>query len=109
MRTVADKKTLEQMREEAARLRKKRARKSLIENVLLGIVIAVAVVALVALLFSIGGAVFYLAWNLGVVNLVAAAGGSVSTINFWTAIGGSVAVGIIRGIFRREQTAAVKS
>lgn len=69
----------------------------------LGSVLAAAatlfvIVALAALVFAFG-------WNLGVVGLAAAAGASVSTIGFWTAFGGVIALSVVRGLVRTFTTA----
>ncbi len=43
-----------------------------------------------------------LAWNVGVVALVAAAGGSVSGISYWGAIGVTFAYLILRGLLHKS-------
>ena len=68
-------------------------------NVLLGCVTVLTIFAVIALF---GGLIFWLAWNLGVVGIVSAAGGSVDTIGYWTAVGGSLAVAVLSRIFRRR-------
>lgn len=62
----------------------------------------VAILAFIATIILLGGLVFWIAWNVGVVALVAAAGGSVGKISFWAAVGGSLAVGILSRIFTRS-------
>lgn len=62
----------------------------------------VAILAFIATIILLGGLIFWLAWNVGVVALVAAAGGSVGKISFWAAVGGSLAVGILSRIFTRS-------
>lgn len=93
------------VREEAAKQREKRKRRERGENILVGFLGVVLILGLVAAAVAFGGAIFYVAWNLGVVNIAAAVGGSVSTISYWTAIGGSLAVGILSRIFRRAPAA----
>lgn len=90
----------------AARLKayKKKQRLSLLGTVLLVIGAVVGVAALLALCLGLGALVFLVAWNVGIVHLVAAAGGSVGTIGFWTALGGSLAVGILKGIVHGNAT-----
>ena len=56
------------------------------------------VVALFAAFVLLGGLIFWLAWNIGVVAIVAAAGGTVGKISFWAAVGASLAVGILKRI-----------
>lgn len=72
-----------------------------IETILVGLLILAAIAGIVALFAAfvmLGGLIFYLAWNLGVVGVVGAAGGTVSTIDFWTAVGASLFLGIIKGV-----------
>lgn len=55
-------------------------------------------VALVVV-FVISALLILVGWNVGVVALVAACGGSVSTISFWTALGVAFAITVIKGLF----------
>lgn len=92
----------------AEKRRRKFARRDLAASIAAAVAVVAGVVALVAAVWAIGAALFYVAWNLGVVNIAAAAGGSVGTINFWTALGGSFAVGILARIFRRAPAVQTK-
>lgn len=92
------------IREEAVKQRKAWKRRELRQNILVAVLGSLAVVGVIAAIIAFGGLIFFAAWNLGVVNIASAAGGSVATINFWTAIGGSLAVGILSRIFRRTPT-----
>lgn len=66
------------------------------------VVLAVVLILGVAVLVHLfGGLIVLLAWNLGVVNVVAASGGSVATIGYLTAVGVSIALTFLRGIFQR--------
>jgi hypothetical protein len=64
-----------------------------------GIGILGIIVALVFLLSCIGAAILFFGWNLGVVALVAACGGHVAKIGFWTAYFVSLALSVVKGIF----------
>ena len=66
--------------------------------VVLFIIVAVISLAIASLVWAFFAVVILLAWNVGVVGIVGAAGGSVSTIGFWTAFGAAAAIGIIKGI-----------
>lgn len=95
--------------EERAKRARKMKRRDRATTVAAAVLVGVGIVALLALVFGIGAAMFYLAWNLGVVNIAAACGAEVATINFWTALGGSFAVGILSRIFRRTPAASVEA
>lgn len=56
-------------------------------GLILGLVLIIPLIAL-------------LAWNLGVVGIAAAAGASVGTINYWTALGVSAAYILLRGVLK---------
>lgn len=58
---------------------------------LLGVPLGLVIVALL----------FLFAWNVGLVAIVAAAGGSVSKIGFWTALAGVFVIMFVRSIFQR--------
>jgi hypothetical protein len=58
------------------------------------------IVAIVVLVLLIGTAVVFFGWNLGVVALVAACGGTVGKISFWTAFFINIAIGVLRGLFK---------
>lgn len=58
----------------------------------------VAILCIIIVAVLLGGLFFWLAWNLGVVGVVAAAGGSVGKISFWTGVGATLAVGILARI-----------
>ena len=62
------------------------------------------VLVLLAVVLTITTLVIWLGWNLGVVALVAASGGSVSKIGFWTAFGIALLVNVLRGIFTSNVT-----
>ncbi len=96
-----------EIRKERLEQRKRLQRKNAIQNVATGVAVALLVVSGIALIVGIGALVFYLAWNLGVVPIVAAAGASVGKIGFWTALGGSLAVGVVKGIFHGGSSATV--
>ena len=69
-----------------------------------GLIAGLGCLALILIFVAIilfGGLIFWLAWNVGVVGIVSAAGGSVGEIGYWTAVGGSLAVGVLSRIFRR--------
>jgi hypothetical protein len=72
-------------------------------KIAVGALAVIAVLALVAACFLLGGVIIWAAWNLGVVPLVAACGGTVAKIGFWTAVFVSVALNVVGGIFRRNQ------
>lgn len=55
---------------------------------------------IVAIIFLLGPLLVWLGWNIGVVALVAACGGSVGKISFVTAIFVSIALNIVGGVFR---------
>ncbi len=83
------------------RLERRMKPNGVLDTILAGLVIVGVVVAGLAVVTAfvlLGGLIFYLAWNLGVVGVVAAAGGSVSKIGFWTAVGASLFLGIIKGV-----------
>jgi hypothetical protein len=71
-------------------------------TILAGLLVVLGVLALFSVVWGIGAVIFYVAWNLGVVNIAAAVGGSVASINFWTALGGSFAIGILKRVFSRQ-------
>lgn len=96
-------------RETRLQVAKKRRRKEVALKVVAGIAAVVAVLLLVALIVLFGGLLFYIAWNVGVVALVAAAGGHVAHIGFWTAVGGSLLVGVIQRAVHGTPTVQAKS
>lgn len=51
------------------------------------------------LVFPVTALFALVAWNVGVDGVVAAAGGNVDTINYLTAVGGSLAAGFLRYFF----------
>lgn len=63
-----------------------------------GLGVAIGLAALAAL----GAVLVLIAWNLGVVHAVAAAGGHVGALGFQSAFGISVLLGIIRRLFVHE-------
>lgn len=67
---------------------------------LVGLLAFVAVFCLLLL----GGLIVMLVWNIGAVPLIAACGGTVSKIGFWTAFFVNMAVNIISRIFRGSST-----
>jgi hypothetical protein len=68
---------------------------------LLSVLVGIFLVLLIFFLFlCIGTAVVFFGWNLGVVALVAASGGTVGKISFWTAFFINLALGILRGLFK---------
>lgn len=69
-------------------------------TILAGLLAVIAVVALFALFVSIGALIVLLAWNVGVVGIAGALGGHVATIGFWTAVGISFLINLIRSILR---------
>lgn len=56
-------------------------------GLILGLLVIIPIIAL-------------LAWNLGVVGIVAASGGAVASINYWTALGASAGYLLLRGILK---------
>lgn len=62
----------------------------------LGLAALVGFTGLILLGGVFGGIIFLLGWNLGVVGVVAALGGSVAKIGYWTAFGAALVVGLIR-------------
>lgn len=58
-----------------------------------------ALLAALVIVFALSALLILVGWNVGVVALVAAAGGHVSTIGFWTALGVSFAIMVIKGLF----------
>lgn len=62
-----------------------------LQHPLLAYVIAVLVI----------GVIVWAAWNVGVVGIVAACGGHVSTITYWTALFGWIAAGIVAALLGR--------
>lgn len=69
------------------------------------VLLALALLVLFPIIVAISALITMLAWNLGVVALVAAAGGSVGKIGFITAIFVNFAIGIVARIFRPTVTA----
>lgn len=65
--------------------------------------LVLVLLAVVLLVHLIGGLVVLVAWNLGVVNVVAASGGTVDGISYLTAVGASFAFGLLRGLFRSNK------
>lgn len=65
--------------------------------VLLGIIL---IVLLFGFFLLLGTAFVFFGWNLGVVALVAACGGTVGKISFWTAFFIDLALGIVRGLLK---------
>lgn len=66
-------------------------------EVLLGCLFALVLFVVIVVLFAL---LTQFAWNVGVVALVAACGGSVAKIGFWTAVAVNIALGIIARIFK---------
>ncbi len=93
-----------QQREEAAVRRKKERRL----EILAGFGIAVALVVVIAAIIVASGVLTMLAWNIGVVGLVAATGGSISKISLGVAICVNLAIGVLGRIFRPAQINASK-
>lgn len=60
----------------------------------------VGCLALILGLFIVIPLIALLAWNLGVVGVVAASGGSIAGINYWTALGVSAVYLLIRGMLK---------
>lgn len=50
-------------------------------------------------IFLVVPLIILLAWNVGLVPIVAAAGGSVTGINYWAALGATFVYLLLRGIF----------
>lgn len=98
----------ERERQERCAAAKKRRRKKMLENVAVGALGVLMFVSIFLAVVALGGLIFWLAWNLGVVPIVAALGGSVGEIGFWTAVGGSLAVGVIKSIFSGSSKVEVK-
>lgn len=88
---------------------RKRKRKSLAENIAIGVVAAVIVLAVVAAVLVLSGAVTLFAWNVGVVGVAAALGAKVSTIGLWTAIGAFVTIGVLGRLFHTPSTTTVNN
>lgn len=65
-----------------------------------------AAAVLVAAIVALAALITMLAWNLGVVALVAATGNSVGTIGFVTAIFVNMAIGVVSRIFRSPSVTA---
>ena len=86
---------------------RKRKRNSLIANIVIAVLAVPVVLALLALLFVIGGLVTLFGWNIGVVGVAAALGAKVALINLWTAIGANVALGVV-GRALNKQPSSVK-
>lgn len=82
----------------------KRKRKSLTENILLGLIAGVLFIVFVAVILALAGLVTLGAWNIGVVGAAAALGAKVATINLWTAIWVNVVMGVIANPFRAKAT-----
>jgi hypothetical protein len=59
-----------------------------------------AIVLIIVIVLVISTLIIFFGWNLGVVALVAACGGSVSKIGFWTAFFVGLAISVIRGLFK---------
>lgn len=68
------------------------------------LLLALVILVLLPIIILIGGLITMLAWNLGVVALVAAAGGTVGKIGLITAIFVNFAIGIVARIFRPNVT-----
>jgi hypothetical protein len=105
---VVDCREPEELRAERLARAKKARRKKMWENAGVGVLGALLFLSVVAAIILLGGLVFWLAWNYGVVALVAAAGGSVGKIGFLTAVAGSLAVGILKGIFSANSRVEVR-
>lgn len=103
-----NRKPLDTSPEAVARRKRKFKRRDIATSLAAGALVVAGVVALVAAVWAVGAAVFYIAWNLGVVNIAGALGSTVGTINFWTALGGSFAVGILSRVFRRTPAVQTK-
>lgn len=87
------------LRERREALRLKAKRKSQIDTaakVVVYAAVTVAFLALVAALYALSGLFFSaVVWNLGVVGLVGAVGGSVSKIGFWTGVAAVFVIGVV--------------
>jgi fatty acid desaturase len=59
-----------------------------------------AIIILFPLLLALSALLILLAWNVGIVPLVAALGGAVGKIGFWTAFGVSIALMLLQGTVR---------
>ena len=98
--------------ERVAKLRaaaKKRRRKNAAESVVVGTLGAVVVIGIVLVVAALSAVLTMLAWNLGVVAIVAAAGGHVGEIGLVTAFFANVALGILRRILAPSTGTASKS
>lgn len=71
-----------------------------------GCAIMLAILALLPAFAALGALLTMLAWNLGVVAIVAACGGHVAHIGFWTALFANIAIGVVGRIFRRTEVKA---
>lgn len=67
--------------------------------------VAVLVATIVAVILALSAVLTMVAWNIGVAAVVAASGGHVGHIGFWTAVGFNIAWGIITSPFRRPAPA----
>lgn len=56
--------------------------------------------ALFIVLLSIGTFFVFFGWNLGIVPLVAACGGTVGKISIWVAFFVNLAIGVLRGLLK---------
>lgn len=92
----------ERQRQERIAAAKKRRRKEARDKFFAGLLVAAVIIVLVAALVILCGLITMLAWNYGVVALVAACGGSVSKIGLITAVCANLAIGVISRIFRRD-------
>lgn len=70
------------------------------DSIAVSILVGVFVIGIIGLAVVLGGLLTLLAWNVGVVGIVAAAGGSVGKIGLGIAICANIAIGIVGRIFR---------
>lgn len=95
--TITERRAREQAERRNAILKaaKKRKRRALAVKIAAGI----GILAVIALVFLLAGWAFQIAWNVGVVGLVGAAGGSVAEISLDTALGGLLVLMFVRSLF----------
>jgi hypothetical protein len=63
------------------------------------LLVAVLIIVMLLVILGISTAIIFFGWNLGIVALVAACGGTVSKISFWTAFFIGIAISVVRGLF----------
>lgn len=91
----------DQIRKQRAAAKAAFQRRQKREKVLFTIVAVLLLIAAVAAIVILGGIITQFAWNVGVVALVAACGGTVGKISLGAAIAANFALSIIGGVFRR--------